>query len=650
MQSPQSVSSANWRFGPFELDVRAYQLRLQGRAIRLERRPMDLLILLVERRGDLVTRQEIIERLWGRDVFVDVDTGVSTVVWKVRAALRDSAESARYIETVPGRGYRFAASVEAVPHAGDDAQRLAASTPEESESSVTAPLPDGNTPKGVVWRWPTKTTAAAALMLLVALIVAVFVYVSASSRQSQTVSIAVLPFSSSGRGGTDQYLVDGISDDVVASLSQIDPAHLRVIARSSVEAAQRASPRVVDLADALGVTYVVHGRVAAEDDRVHVTATLVRGKDAAEIWSATYERARTELRGLQRDVSTAVAGRVRVEVAPERLIRLDRRQTANAAAYDAYLHARYFQNQRNRESVSRAIQFYQQAVTLDPDYALAWAGLSHTYAAGAINSDADPREVTPRARQAAANAIRANAELPESQFAAGYVQWLLDWNWHGAESAFRRAITLDASDVVSLRTLGHVLSQMGDRSAAESAMVQTRTLDPLSPMTYALSAQVAYQGHDYAGATTYAKRAILVDSRFWIGHMQLAQAYAQTGETDVALETLADAARFSGGENSKTISLRGYIMARLGRTVEAREALRALSTLARERYVPPYALALVHGGLGDHDAAFDWLNRAFDARDVNLIFLTVDPKWDPFRADERFRALLERCHFAKVGN
>jgi len=650
MQFPPPVSSPNWRFGPFELDVRAYQLRLEGRAIRLERRPMDLLILLVERRGELVTRQEIVERLWGRDVFVDVDTGVSTAVWKVRAALRDSADSSRYIETVPGRGYRFAAPVEALHPRGDDDQRLAASTPERSEAPVPGPVPAADASIGALGPWQMKTGAAVALMLLVAASVATLLYRSAPSPPSQAVSIAVLPFSSSERGGNDQYLVDGISDDTVASLSQIDPTHLRVIARSSVEAAQRASPPVVDLADALGVTYLVQGRVAAEGDRVRVTTTLVRGKDGREIWSATYDRALTELRALQREVSMAIAGRVRLEVAPERLARLDRRQTENPAAYDAYLHARYFENQRNRESVSRAIQFYQQAVGLDPDYALAWAGLSFTYAASAINSDADPGEVTSRARQAAANAVRANSELPEAQFAAGYVQWLLDWDWQGAESAFRRAIALDASHVAAHRTRGHVLSQMGAHSEAELAMEQTRTLDPLSPMTYALSAQVAYQARDNAAALKYAKRAALVDSRFWIGHMQLAQAYAQTGETDVALETLTDAARFSGGENSKTISLRGYILARLGRTVEAREALHALSALARERYVPPYAFALVHGGLGDRHAVFDWLNRALEVRDVNLIFLPVDPKWDSFRTDERFRALLERCHFARVGS
>ena len=288
---------------------------------------MDLLILLVERRGELVTRQEIIERLWGSDVFVDVDTGVTTVVWKVRAALRDSADSPRYIETVPAKGYRFAASVEAVHPKGDDDQRLAASTSGGSQTPVVAPASDDDASIGAIRRWQTKTMAAAALALLVAVIVAIFVYRSASNLQPQAVSIAVLPFSSSSdRGENDQYFVDGITDDTIASLSQIDPRHLQIIARNSVAAAQRASPRVTDLAHALGVTYLVDGRVAAADDRVRITATLVRGKDGAEIWSATYDRVRTELHGLQREVSMAIAGRVSLEVAPERLARLDRRR------------------------------------------------------------------------------------------------------------------------------------------------------------------------------------------------------------------------------------------------------------------------------------------------------------------------------------
>ena len=179
-------------------------------------------------------------------------------------------------------------------------------------------------------------------------------------------------------------------------------------------------------------------------------------------------------------------------------------------------------------------------------------------------------------------------------------------------------------------------------------MAQTRFLDPFSPMTHALSAQVAFQARDNAAAIQHAKDATLVDSQFWIGHMQLAQAYAHGGETDLALESLTDAARFSGGENSKTLSFRGYVMGRLGRRVEAEEALRALAAASATRYMPPYASALVHAGLGNSQAVFEWLDRAFTMRDVNLIFLPSDPKWDPYRQDERFSSLIRRCGFAQV--
>lgn len=244
--------------------------------------------------------------------------------------------------------------------------------------------------------------------------------------------------------------------------------------------------------------------------------------------------------------------------------------------------------------------------------------------------------------------MRANPDLAEAQFAYGYVQWLFEWDWPRAEAAFKRAIALDPGHVTAHRTLGHVLSQMGAHREAERTMAHTRALEPLSPMNHALSAQIAFQARDNVAATQHAKRAILVDSRFWIGHMQLAQAYAHGGETDLALESLADAARFSGGENSKTLSLRGYIMGRLGRTVEAEQALRALADVSAIRYVSPYGSALVHAGLGNKTAVFEWLDRAFNVRDVNLIFLPSDPKWDLYRHDQRFTSVLTRCGFVQL--
>ncbi|MBA2602616.1 MAG: winged helix-turn-helix domain-containing protein [Acidobacteria bacterium] len=643
-------------------------MRSQGRAVRLERRPMDLLILFVERRGELITRQEIVARLWKQDVFVDVDTSVNTVIWKLRAALRDSTESPRFIETVPGKGYRFVAALDmestAQPRAPEGSEGASLRAPAEAMVDPAArhpgPFPDGDgtaVSGGVILRrsrspypwWPHRLRAlAAGPLLLLVPIVAAAVWMGGRPSDPHSLTIAVLPFEDTGPEAADQYLADGLGEEIIAELSRIDPQRLAVAPRNSVLAYIREGRSRAERAQDLEIDFVLEGDLAAHGDHVRVRSSLRRAADQSVVWSAVYSRERSNVRSVSREVMGAVAEHVRIDIRPNRLIGLDRRQTSDPAAYEAYLRARYFENQRNRESTARAIQYYEQAIALDPAYALAWSGLSFTYAASAINSDTDPREVWPRARSAAENGVRANPDLAEAQFAFGYVQWLLDWNWTRAEAAFRRAIELDPTHVTAHRTLGHVLSQMGLHREAERLMAHTRALDPFSPMSHALSAQIAFQARDNAGATRHARRATLVDSQFWIGHMQLAQAYAHGGETDLALEALADAARFSGGENSKTLSFRGYVMGRLGRTVEAEEALRALAATAATRYVPPYASALVHAGLGNSTAAFEWLDRAFTARDVNLIFLPSDPKWDPYREDQRFRSLLQRCGFVQL--
>lgn len=197
--------------------------------------------------------------------------------------------------------------------------------------------------------------------------------------------------------------------------------------------------------------------------------------------------------------------------------------------------------------------------------------------------------------------------------------------------------------------LGHSLSQMGRHSEAAPLTRRARELDPLNAMTHALSSQVAFQARDYSAAVEYARQAIVIDPEFWIGYMQRGQALERLGKADLALEALTNAARFSG-HNSKPVSLRGYMLAKLGRTNEAREVLRMLEDVSHQRYVPPYAMALVNAGLGEQKAMFEWLDQAYAARDVHLMFLTVDPKWDPYRADPRFIALLARCSFTRIAS
>ena len=394
--------------------------------------------------------------------------------------------------------------------------------------------------------------------------------------------------------------------------------------------------------------YLVDGSVQTEGDRLRVTVTLIRVRDEKHIWSHPYERQLTSLLGLQEALSKDIAEQIQLRVSPDRLSALQRRQTQSGDALDHYLRARSFENRRNPQNTEKAKQEYQHAIHIDPNYALAWTGLGSTYAASTVNSDADPREVGPLAKEAVAEAIRLNPNLAEAHKLDGNVKWLISWKWTAAEASFRRAIDLDPSDATAFRSLGHALSQSGRHADAATEMRRARDLDPLEPMGYALSSQVAFQADDLPAAIDYAKHAITMRPDFWVGHMQLGQAYQQNGELDLALEALKDAARYSQS-NSKAISLNGYLLAKMGNTDAARDVLKTLEAASHDgdvpRYVPPYASALVYLGLGERDTAFEWLNKAFDVRDVHLIYLPVDPKWDAYRSDRRFVDLLARCGF-----
>jgi TolB-like protein/DNA-binding winged helix-turn-helix (wHTH) protein len=652
--SPREI----FRFRDFELDVAAYELRRQGRQVKLGRQQMDLLILLVESRGQLVSRSDIVDRLWGKDVFVDVETGVNTAISKVRQALRDSPEAPTFVETVPGRGYRFIAPVEVVsgaPAAGLPAPLVEPPpAPADAVTQAAAPIPPGAAPApadadtglDTPRRSQPRTANRAGLAIGVAVIAMVVALVAwarlGGGGAGSRVTLAVLPFENIGLDPERDYLAAGLTEETSASLAQIDPARLSVKGRTLRY--KGTTKTAIEIGQELSVDYLVEGTIRGEGGRVRLTATLIRVRDQEHIWSQSYERERTSLLGLQQDLSTAIAEQIRVRLSPDSIRGSASRQTRNADAYDAYLRGRYLESRRTPATNARAIEQYDRAIALDPNYALAWSSLGSTYAASAVNSDAPPLEVAPRAREAAAHAIRANPNLAESQLTVGYVDWLLDWDWPGAETAIRLATRLDPSNAAAYRTLGHVLSQAGRHEEAGAAMGRARELEPLESISYALSSQVAFQARDYPAAVEHARRAVLMDSEFWIGYVGLGQAYEQTGEPNLALEALSDAARFSGG-NSKAVSLRGYILAKTGRANDAREVLRKLEADSRERYVPPFAMALVEAGLGERDAVFEWLDKAYAVRDVHLIYLTVDPKWDPYRSDPRFKALLVRCGF-----
>jgi TolB-like protein/Tfp pilus assembly protein PilF len=461
--------------------------------------------------------------------------------------------------------------------------------------------------------------------------------------------LAVLPFENFGSDPEREYLADGLTDDTIASLGQIDPEHISVIGRTSTMAYKGTRKSLATIGAELNVNYLVESSLRAEAGRLRVTAKLIRVRDQVQVWAETYDREPTSLLALQRELSTAVAEQIRLRLSPERLAALERRHTRNADAYDLYLRGRYLSYQLTPPTTQRAIEYYQQATRLDPDYALAWSGLADAYAASPINGDAPPLQVWPRVRETVAEAIRAEPNLAEAQTSLGLLKFWLDWDLPAAEAAYRRSVTLDPSYSHAHRHLGIVLSHMGRHGEARTALRRARELDPLSPINQAFSGAIEVSALDPAAAVSFARQAIVIDPQQWVGHYQLAHAYEQMGSTDLALEALSSAARLSNS-NSKTLSLRGYVSAKAGKPDAAREALALLVAVSRERYVPPYAMALVHAGLGERDAVFGWLDKAYAAHDVHLLWLLSDPKWAPYRADPRFLSLVARCGFTQTAS
>lgn len=572
-----------YEFGEFRIEAGKRLLFRRGDPVPLTPKVFDTLLHLVRHQGKVIAKDDLMRAVWP-DTVVE-ENNLNQNISTLRRVLGENRGENRYIATVPGRGYHFIPDVE--------------------------------------------------------------IFAGLAQLAADRVTVAVLPFDNLSADPDREYLADGLTEEVIATIGQIDPGHLSVIGRTTMMAYKRTKKTLAEIGRELDAAYVVESSMRSEGGRLRITSNLIRVPDQVQIWSMSYDSQPSSMLEFQRDISAAIGERVRLQLSPERLSAIARRHSRNAEAYDLYLRGRYFWNQLSPATTRRATEFFARATQLDPQYALACSGLADSYTASPINGDAPPLKVWPLAREAAANAVSAAPGLAESQTSSGFVKFWLDWDWPAAEAAFRRAIDLDPHYPLAHRLLGIVLAHMGRHRDAAQAVGRARELDPLLAGHHALSSQIAFMARDYAAALQFAKQSLVIDPEFWIGYMQFGQACEQLGEPERALNALNDAARLSGG-NSKPISLRGYILARTARPQEAHEVLTMLESVAREHYVPPYATALIHAGLGQHDQALDWLNRAFEMRDVHLAFLANDVKWDPLRRDPRFIALLQRCGFVTV--
>src|SRR5262245_25443009 len=412
------------RFGDFELDVSGYALRWQGRRVRIERRPMDLLILLVERRGELVTRAEIIDRLWGTEVFVEVDIAINSAVRKVRRALRDPADEPAYVETVQGKGYRFVAD-------------------------VASPARD-------------------------------------AALDDNRATIVVSPFVNLGGGPGREYIAEGFTEDVIAALGQVDPEHLTVIGRASVMSYKNSATSPADIGRALNATYVLEGSVRTEADSWRLTVGLIRLPEHVHLWSRSYDGRPHNLLEWQRELSEAIAGQIRITLSPRLTIALGRRHSRNPAAYDLYLQGRHAWHQLTPVTNRRAVEHYMRAVELDPHYALAWSGIADAHAASAINADGRPADVSRLARDAAERAVSSGPCAAGGQTSRGAVSFWFHGERRAAVAAQRKALAVDSGYAVARLQLGMVRAYSGLIDEVTAALRLVRELDPLWYLPQAL--------------------------------------------------------------------------------------------------------------------------------------------------------------------
>jgi DNA-binding winged helix-turn-helix (wHTH) protein/Flp pilus assembly protein TadD len=578
MSSPGQVQ---YQFGSFRLIPTEKQLIRDGKAVPLQPKVFDTLLLLVESQGRLLEKDELLKRLWP-DSFVE-EVALAHNISQLRKALDERSDQARFIETVPKRGYRFIAPVESVAPATAVASRI---------------------------------------------------------------TVAVLPFENLGPGDDREYLADGFTEETIATLGQIDPDRLSVIGRTSMMAYKRTTKALGEIGRELGAEFLVESSVRAERGKMRITSRLIRTRDQSAVWTASYDGEPASVLEFQRELSTTIAEQVRLRLSPERLGTLARRHTRNAEAYDLYMRGLYFSNRHSVSGTQRAIECFTRATALDPEYALAWSGLANAYSTSTITNDAPPSSMAPLAREAARRAVSADANLAAAQTSLGMIHFWFDWNWLAAEAALRSAIQLDPSYAVAHRRLGILLGQTGRHTEAHACAGRTQELDPLLAMHYVLSAQVAFTGRDYAAALAFARQAIALDPELRSGRHQSAQAYERLGEFELALNELDLAARFSP-DNGMSLSLRGYVFARAGRAQEACEVLSSLQAISHERYIPPSFIAMVYTAVAEQQLALEWLEHAFEVHDVHLVRLPADPKWDPLRDHPQFRDLLQRCGFLK---
>jgi TolB-like protein/DNA-binding winged helix-turn-helix (wHTH) protein/Flp pilus assembly protein TadD len=616
------------RFGIFEADLRAGELTRSGSRVRLQEQPFQLLAALLDRSGELVTRQELQAILWP-DTTVDYDHGLNKAVSKVRDALGDSAENARFIETVASRGYRFLADVTVANDASDI----------NHVGTDTAPSRSGGTPASIVpRRRPLKYALGLGLAALATAGIAWLCYPS-QHPALKVRSLAVLPLQNMSNDASQDFFADGMTDELITHLGQI--GSLRVISRSSAMTYKNVHKPLAAIARELNVDAIVEGSVLRAGDRVRISAQLIEAPDDTNVWAESYEGDVSDTLTLQSKVAQAIAGQIRATLNRQEQAALEKTRPVNPQAYENYLKGRYFSNKRTGDDLRKAIGYFRHAIEIDPGYAESYSGLADAYA---LSGDWEyavlsPNEAFSKATMAATKALELDGSLGQAHTSLAFALDLYGWDWDIARSEYKLAIGLNPGYATAHHWYAWHLILMGQNQEGIAELNRAQALDPLSLIIGADIADALCIAHAFDEAVQQSRKTLELDPRFAVGHYELGQALVQTHEIDEAIAEFHKAIEISGHSAVFDSNL-AYAYAISGRRDEAIKIATDLEAQHALNSVAAANIALIHVGLGNYDTASSWLDKAHDARFNPSILLR--PAFDPLRSNPRFRDLLHR--------
>ncbi len=630
------------KFGVFEVDLQAGEVRKAGMRQKLAGQPFRVLQALLEHPQEIVTREELRQRLWPDNTFVDYELALKKAVNRLRELLGDSAESPHFIETVPRRGYRFIGTITPPPSARSDPHEAALLGAVE-----VVELPVATPPARARTLWKLISVLALGSVAAVSLwfnVDKLRTRIFARSRAVEIHSVAVLPLENLSKDPEQEYFVDGMTDELITDLAKID--QLQVISHTSVERYKRTKLPLPEIARELGVDAVVEGRVMRSGDRVRITAQLIDARTDRHLWAESYERYSNDILGLQDEVARDIATKIRGRLTPQDQARLARARPVDSETNEDYLKGRYYYGQLSVHGFKEALKYYQQAVARDANYAPAYVGIAASYEGLGIWEHLPPGEAALQAKAALKKALALDDTLGEAHATLGHIHFLWDWDWLAAEQEYKRALELGPPSSMTHIRYAIYLSSMGRHSEALQEMREAHTLDPVSHISNEILGFIYYLGHDFDRAIDQYQKTLALYPDAGNVHHYLGLCYEQKAMYAEAFHEYQRMESLDGATTDE-LATRRQAFAKSGMKGYWQKELEGAIRESRHRYISSDYLAELYVDLGTKERAFEFLERGYQNRSHDMAFIMVEPRFSSLHSDPRFEDLLRRMNFPR---